>query len=257
VSRIYDALKKAERRQASTPAVTPVDGRAAPDMVWDLEDTARIEYERIQVWITNRSPEAPPIQAVMVASCQRGSGATTTAGGLAGTLAKPPTAKVLIVDANLRTPSLDLLFDARQRRGFSELLSNGDGDGGDFVQPTTRPNLFVLTAGGSSGPLEIFSPAALSRLVTRLKSRFDFIVFDTSPLLEFPDAYALAPHVDAVLMVVEADGTLVDDARRVMRQLERSGARAAGIILNRRRDYTPPLLRRALHRVNGSRTLHP
>jgi capsular exopolysaccharide synthesis family protein len=254
MSLIYDALKRAERQGASSPIVAPVDGRETLDGIWDLGDDARLEYERLQVWITNRSPDSPPIQGVLVASCQPGNGATTTAVGLAATLARRPGARVLIVDANLRAPSLHRLLGVQHRRGLRELLNNGSASA-DYVQPTGRPNLFVLPSGltSRSAP-EIFSPASLARLVAHLKSGFDFIVFDASPFLQCPDAYAVAPHVDAVLLVVEADRTLVDDARRVVRELERSGVRAAGVVLNRQHDYTPRLLRRALHRPNAPRT---
>jgi capsular exopolysaccharide synthesis family protein len=255
MSRIYDALKKAERRPAAGSAAPPVNGRATIDDGRDVDGDTRLEYERIQMWLTNRSPDTPPMQAVMIASCRRGHGATTTAAGVAATLARRPAARVLIVDANLRTPGLDQLFGARNRAGFSELLNSSNG-GGEYIQPTTQPNLFVLTTGQTSGSAPgIFSPAALARLVAYLKSSFDFIVFDASPLLDFPDCYALVPHVDAVVLVVEADRTLVDDARRALRELERSGARAAGVVLNRQRDYTPRLLRRTLFRTNGSRPL--
>lgn len=257
MSRIYDALKRAEHAKESgesRPGVAPrVDQHAGLAMAWDLDDDARLEYERLQVWIANRSRSSPPNQALMIVACRRGHGTTTTATGVTITLAQRPTAQVLIVDANLRTPSLHRLFGAHDRQGFRDLLAGGNG-GGDYVQATTQPNLFVMTTGRlSRSPLEAFSPSDVGRLVTQLKSRFDFVVFDAAPLLEFPDAYTLAPHVDAVLLVVEADRTLVDDARRAMRELDRSGARASGVILNRQRDYTPRLLRRVLHRGNGSR----
>ena len=76
-------------------------------------------------------------------------------------------------------------------------------------------------------------------------------MFDTPPLSKFADAYALAPYVDAVLLVVEADKTRVEDARRVLRELERVGAPTAGVILNRQRDYTPRFFQRFLSRDKG------
>lgn len=266
MSRLYDALKKAERRGGrpadDTPPgpllstrVTPPGGRAAPDAVWSPDDDLRVAYERIQVWITNRGPREAPTRAVMVAGCQEGNGATTTAAALAATLAQQPTTRVLVVDANLRTPSLHRVFGARGQAGFSDLVNNGREAGLDYVQPSAQPNLFVLTTGRiPRSPLENFSSVKLARLVAEFKNQFDFIVFDAPPLLQFPDGYALAPHVDAVLVVVEADRTLVDDARRVIRELERAGVRGpTGVILNRQRDYTPRVLRRLLHRTNGSR----
>jgi capsular exopolysaccharide synthesis family protein len=262
MSRIYEALKKTERRQRATPgngapgnghagpAPAPGEGRVAPDIVWDLSDEMRLEYERLQVWLTNGFPHGTPGQAVMVASCQQGNGATTTATGLAATLAQRSAAQVVLVDANLRTPSLDLVFSTGSRAGLCELLANGDG--GEYVQATAQPNLFVLTAGrGARSAAEIFTPGDVGRLLTQLKSRYEYIVLDAPPLGQFPDGYALAPHVDAVVLVVEADRTLVEDARRVLRELERAGAHAAGVVLNRQRDYTPRLLRRVLAGPRG------
>jgi len=254
MGRTYDALKRAERQPECRPLVAPVDGHQPLVGVGELGDDALLEYERLQVWITNRAPDSPPVHAIMVASCRRGNGATTTAIGLAATLARRPATRVLIVDANLRAPCLDRRLGVPHRGGFREFLGNGSVSA-DYVQATTRPNLFVMTSGLTArSALEIFSPAALARLVAHLKSRFDFVVFDASPFLEFPDAYALAPHVDSVLLVVEADRTLVEDARRVVRELQRSGVRTAGVVLNRQHNYTPRLLRRALGRANGSRT---
>jgi capsular exopolysaccharide synthesis family protein len=252
VSRIYNALKRAERERRPTPGpAPPVDGHAERVPAWEIGDDARVEYERLQVWVTSHSPDSPPSRVVMVVSCQRGNGATTTAAGLAVTLARRPSTQVLIVDANLRTPCLHRLFGASGRGGFRELLTTGELSA-DYVQPTSRPNLFVMTTGQAArSATEPFAPSEPGRLLAELRSRFAFIVLDAAPLMEFPDAYALAPHVDAVLLVVEADRTLVDDARRVMRELERLGVRAAGVVLNRQRDYTPPLLRRVLYRVTG------
>jgi len=246
MSRTYEALKKAERRQARTPGGA-VDGPTPPPsgVVWDLADDVKLQYERMQLWVTTRAAQEQPIQTIMVASCERGNGATTTAARLALTMAERATAQVLLVDANLRTPCLDRLFGARGAGGFSDLVTNGNSTNGDYIQPTTRSNVFVLTTGRiSPSPLEIFTPMMLSRLVAQLKARYDFVLFDAPPLLEFPDGYALAPHVDAVLLVVEAERTRVDSAQRVMRDLERAGVRPLGVVLNRQRDYMPRLLRR-------------
>jgi hypothetical protein len=94
VSRIYDALKRAEREHRRTQVVgPPVDGHTGLGTAWDVDDDARLEYERLQVWITNSAPDSPPNRAIMVVSCQHANGATTTAAGLAVTLAQRPTAR--------------------------------------------------------------------------------------------------------------------------------------------------------------------
>jgi capsular exopolysaccharide synthesis family protein len=245
MSRIYEALKKVEREQQTNGRLTvEVDGPPAPPIECDQDEARRIAYERIQVWITNRPSPGGRVQAVMVAGCHADGGTTMTASRLAATLAQRSASQVVIVDANLRTPCLDAVFGARHAPGLSELL-NGPSSRENSIQPTQRSNLFVITTGRvASSPSEVFRAAAVERLVSELKSRFDYVVFDAAPLFDYPDAYALAPRVDAVLLVVEAGRTPLANARRVARDLERTGAREIAVVLNRQRDYVPRFLRR-------------
>jgi Mrp family chromosome partitioning ATPase len=81
-------------------------------------------------------------------------------------------------------------------------------------------------------------------LITHLKEKFDFIIFDCAPVPDFPDAFALAPKVDGIILVAEADKTLVGEAQRAKRNLEQSGGRILGVVLNRQRDYMPVFLRK-------------
>jgi capsular exopolysaccharide synthesis family protein len=252
MSRTYQALKKAERLKRADGQRTNTNGsvgqgtvgRRPPTMLWELDERTRLEYERIQVWITNCThPDG--VRTLMVAAPHGGSGTTTTATRLAATLADLPLGQVLIVDANLRTPAIDLVFGTPNTTGLTELLA-GD-TGADPVRRTGHPNLCVLTTGRIfRSPAELVDGAAIERVITQLKCRFKYIVFDVAPLLQFPDAYPIAQHVDAVLLVVEADRTTVEDAQRATRDLERAGARPLGVVLNRHRDYTPPLVRRFL-----------
>jgi capsular exopolysaccharide synthesis family protein len=262
VSRIYDALKRAERRDAEAEprpsgeaprGASPLGETACNlDPPASVDRDARLQYERLQMWLTSCAPDASPLHTVLIASCQGKNGATTAATGLATTLARGRAGSVLIVDANVRTPSLHTVFGVRAQPGLAQLLGNGTSPA-DYAQPTAHPNLSVITSGVTAASVpEVVAAVAFGRLVKHLKSQFDYIVVDAAPFLDFPDAYGLAPHVDAVVVVVEADRTLVEDARRVMRDLERSRVRAAGVILNRQRDYTPRLLRRMLSRVNGT-----
>lgn len=253
MSRTYQALKKAEaaRARAGQPfAAPPVDGRRAPQVSWDPNGNTHIEYERIRVRVTNPGAGATRLQTLMVVTCHPGSGTTTTATLLAASLADGKRSQVLLVDANFRTPCLDLLFGIGNKSGLKEALSAERPPDGD-IQPTKRENLFVLPAGRvGSGPVDVFDPGSVDEFINHLKSRFDFIVFDAAPVLNFPDACALAPHVDGTLLVVEAEKTSVADARKAKRELERAGARLFGVVLNRHREYTPRFLRGVVGRAS-------
>jgi protein-tyrosine kinase len=253
VSRFYDALMQAERDRTIAAAPTRPATRGSRDHVWDWDAAVRAEYDGIQEWLARSVPADQPAHTLMVASCGSGNGATTTAARLAVTLAQRHHSAVLLVDANLRTPGLDQVFNLHNRGGFSELVSNGHRDSTHYIQTTWCANLWLLTAGRTPrAPGEMVAPVGLARLLEELKARFEFIVFDAPPLLDFPDGYSLAAHVDVVLMVVEAGKTQVEDARRVTRQLRQAGVRASGVVFNRHRDHVPRVLRRALSAPAGS-----
>jgi len=255
VGRFYDALMQAERDRTIVPAAPRPSLRGSRDHVhvWDWDAAIRAEYEGIREWLAHCVPANQAVHTLMVASCQSGNGATTTAARLAVTLAQRHHTPVLLVDANLRTPGLDQVFNVQNRTGFSDLVSNGHSVGDEHVQSTWCANLSLLTAGRTPrSPGEMVSPTGLTRLVEELKGRFGVIIFDAPPLLDFPDGYSLAAHVDVVLMVVEAGKTQVEDARRVTRQLRQAGVRASGVVFNRHRDHVPRLLRRALAAPGGA-----
>ncbi len=246
MSRTYQALKKAEQERVRTgqpAAARPADGRRPPQVVWGANGHSRLEYERIRVWITNPAAHGARIQTLMIVACHPESGTTTTAALLASSLAESKRSRVLLVDANFRTPCLDVLFGVANKVGLTEVLAE-EHPVADDVQATGRDNLFVLTTGRVAPvPSDLFGRSTVDTFMNDLKSRFDYIVFDAAPVLDFPDSCALAPRVDATLLVVEADRTPVADAQRAKRELERAGARLLGVVLNRHRDYTPRFLR--------------
>jgi len=250
MSKTYEALTKAESEK--TEGQNPQQSNGSHDrgghleLPLDIGTSAMLGYQKIRTWLTNLTAQNQAIQTVMVVSCHSGTGSTTTAALLAATLAqgKKTNSRVLIIDSNFRTPSLNFVFNVSNNGGFSETVSNGmlfDVN----IQPTNRPNLFVLTSGQISVvPSEIFEGESIDHLATQLKQKFNFIIFDAAPALEFPECYALAPKVDGIVLVVESEKTLIVDAQRAKRDLERAGGQILGVVLNRHRDYTPATLRK-------------
>jgi capsular exopolysaccharide synthesis family protein len=183
-------------------------------------------------------------RSIAVMGCRSGSGATTTATLMASTLASSKHSRVLLVDANLRTPSLDLVFGVANNAGLTDVLSD-DKPADACIQATGQANLSLLTTGGiPAHPATVFERTVLQRFCERMTSNFDFVIFDTAPVLQFPGTCALAPAVDGVLLVLQADQTSVDDGRRAKAELDRVNACLIGAVLNRREDYTPSVLRR-------------
>lgn len=247
MSRMYEALKKAEQEQHGTPrapiVTTSVNGRHAPEIGWDLDGFARQEYERIGV-LMKTPTQGKVMRTIAVIGCRSGSGATTTATLMAVTLASSKHSRVLLVDANLRTPSLDIVFAANNTAGLTDVLAD-DKPADACIQATGQDNLFLLTSGGIPAyPAAVFERASIERFLERTTATFDFVIFDAAPVLQFPATCALAPIVDGVLLVLHADRTSVGDAAKAKAELERVNACVLGAVLNRREDYTPSLLRR-------------
>jgi capsular exopolysaccharide synthesis family protein len=246
MSRFYEVLRKVENeaRRAARGVGAAEAGPVAPVIHWDLPRGGHIEYQKLRTWLTNTAARGHALQTMMVVSCHGSTGSTTTAALLAATLAEGQRLRVLVVDGNFRTPAVKLVFNVSSRTGFNEVIFDGVPlEMG--IQRTGRPNLSVLTTGKATVyPPHIFEGRAIEDVIARLKESFDFIIFDAAPVLEFPDAYGLAPKVDGILLVVAAERTSIGDAQMAKRNLEMAGGRLIGTVLNRQRDYVPLLLKR-------------
>lgn len=246
MSKTYEALRRAERARGTAGVRPP---RPAPEIDWDLDPFREVEYQRVRVWLTGSASRGRAIKTLMVVSCHSGTGTTTTAALLGTTLTEGNKLRVVIVDSNFRTPALGRVFNVRSGDGLSNVVAEGlPIETG--MRATERRNLSVLPTGHIARfPAEVFEGVAIDHTIAALRERFDFVIFDAAPVLEFPDAHALAPKVDGTVLVVGAERTSVDDARRAKRALEDAGGHVLGVILNRQRDYTPRLLRRFLGRL--------
>jgi protein-tyrosine kinase len=251
MSRTYQALRKAEadnQQRFIPPEAEPAtNGRRLNQLQVKNGAAGQVEYQKLRVWLTNPSGREQPLQTVMIVSCRAGTGSTTTATLLARTLAEGKNFRVLIIDGNFRTSSLNRAFKVKNNGGFTEVVSAG-APFEAHIQPTDRQNLFVLTTGQISLlPAEVFEGRAVEHLLAELKQKFDFIIFDAAPVIEFPDSYALAPKVDGIILVVEAEKTSIEDAQRAKRNIEQAGGHLLGVVLNRRKNYIPALLRKFFH----------
>lgn len=220
------------------------NGPAPPCVPLEFDERERMRYQNARLLLNGAASRNGSLRSLMVVGCRASTGATTTAALLARTLAEGNRHRVLLIDANFRTPALDIVFDVSNRSGLYDVLFDGE-HADPLLHETRWPNLSLLTAGRApASPDALFEDKRLEQLLADLKRAFDFVVLDSAPVLEFPDAYGLAPEVDGVVLVVEAERTPVHDAQRAKRDLELAGGRLIGAVLNRERDYTPRVLRR-------------
>ena len=158
-------------------------------------------------------------------------GTTAVACGLAIAMAETG-AKVVLVDANLRSPGVGRYLALDTSRGLADVLS-GTAGVPEVLQDSLDGRLTVLPSGGHpDDPGEILASPKLGTAVRTLTERFDVVLVDAPPLHGVADAAVLSKVTDIALLVVRANRTRTADVERSMDLLQRVGARLAGAVLN-------------------------
>ena len=140
--------------------------------------------------------------------------------------------KVLVVDANLRTPIIHEMFGVENTIGLTDIL-NGKTTLEGAVKKTEMGRLDVLTSGPVPfNPSEVLSSSAMDMLVQKAMERYDIILFDSSPVLEVTDTSVLADKCEGVLLVIRYNHTVNEDALETKRALSFTKSRMLGAILN-------------------------
>jgi capsular exopolysaccharide synthesis family protein len=173
---------------------------------------------------------ASNLRTVLITSPQKGEGKSVTSANLALTMAQELQRRVIIVEADLRKPSLQHLFGLPPGPGLSEYLS-GAAELKDVMQFLPDHNLTVIHAGGApANPAELLGSTAMRRLLDQLRTRFDRVILDTPPVLPLADVAVLAPLVDGTLLVVRAGVTPKPAIENALRAFDSS--RLLGVVLN-------------------------
>ena len=173
-----------------------------------------------------------PFKTLMVATGRPGQGATTTICNLAIALAQIGK-RVILIDADMRRPSLHKFFEVPNDVGLSTLLQ-GQGTVTDAFQKTGIDNLIVLPAGPRPlNPSEMLGSEQMHELVGKLEEHCDLVLFDSPSTVVFSDGPMLASWVDAVLMVVSANEVPRGTEAQTRDLLRRAKANIIGVVVNR------------------------
>jgi polysaccharide biosynthesis transport protein len=187
-------------------------------------------YRQVRSSITLSDIEFPKV--FLVTSPMSQEGKTTTAINLAVVLVQQG-AKVLLVDADLRRPSIESRLKITSDTGLSSILSCKDASVSAIAEYADQPGLFVLGAGPKpNNPAELLGSKYMAELMEQWRSQFDIVVMDTSPVLSVTDAVVLSSRVDAVLLVARAEETTKQSLLRTRDVLFRANAKIAGFIVN-------------------------
>ncbi|UKS29207.1 CpsD/CapB family tyrosine-protein kinase [Paenibacillus sp. HWE-109] len=168
---------------------------------------------------------------IMIASPKSQEGKTTTAANLAIAYAQEGKA-VVLVDGNLRQPSLHDVFGVKNNKGLLQGLAKGMAQQ-DIVTASGIPGLELIVAGGQPvNPSELLGSVKMAELVAQLKQQYDVIILDSPSTLDYTDASLLTEYSDGVVLVAKNGKTKREWAKQARIQLEQSGARMLGIVFN-------------------------
>jgi protein-tyrosine kinase len=177
-----------------------------------------------------RMRETQPIKVMMIVSAVPGEGKSLTAMNMALTLSEAYKANVLLVDADLRRPTIHRLLDVPNGSGLKEALASDSA--GPLASVSVTPQLRVVTAGSADvDPMGALISDRMRRLVDEATETFDWIILDTPPVTLIPDAHLLASMSDVALLVVEAGSTSYQLAKEAVDIIGRE--RVVGVVLNK------------------------
>ncbi|NWJ97888.1 MAG: polysaccharide biosynthesis tyrosine autokinase [Chloroflexi bacterium] len=181
---------------------------------------------------TGEKPETH-LKSLLITSTVSSEGKSLTAANLAITFAQAGS-KVLLVDADLRKPSLHRLFNLPNETGFSDLILAGPEQAVSFLQKTAIPDLRLLTAGNlPPNPSELLTSLKAAAIMAMLERMADLVIFDSPPVSLVTDATVLANRVAQVMLVVGWGNTRRDTLITTIANLKKVRANLIGTVLNR------------------------
>jgi len=207
-------------------------GRLATRLVTHLKPKSPYSeaYRSLRTQIQYSRSEKP-VQTILVSSPGPGEGKSTSVTNLAITMAQMGS-KTILVDSDLRRPVLHSLFDLKRDVGLSNYLV-GRAEIEEVIRPTSVDNLYLISCGIlPPNPSELLGSKRMQELIQQLKSEYDYVLFDSPPLIAVTDAVVMAPWVDGVVLVLRSGKTDRDAAVRAFELLRNVKANVLGTLLN-------------------------
>jgi capsular exopolysaccharide synthesis family protein len=187
------------------------------------------QYRSLRTRI-KRAEGSRSIRTMAITSPSKGDGKSLTAANLALTMGQEHQQRILLVDADLRRPSIHHLFGLGDRSGLTDVLMGGV-ELDDVLVSLPEYQITILPAGTPpSHPAEMLGSAAMRRVLDTVRSRFDRILIDMPPVSPLADVNIIAPMVDGLLMIVRAGITPKPAIERALAGLDIS--KVLGLVLN-------------------------
>jgi capsular exopolysaccharide synthesis family protein len=262
MGKITDALKKATQERLARleklegqaekkfefVAKKTVDSKIDPRIVtfYDLKSPVSEQYRTLRTNIQAINAKYP-IKTLTITSSIHNEGKTITAINLAISMANDMDKKhILLVDADLRRARMSKYLGVEADVGLAQLLSNGQALDETFLN-IGIDNLTLLPAGKiPPNPAELLGSVKMKNLIGLLKSKYDYIIFDSPPVISLTDAGLLGAQTDGVIMVIQANRTqkgIVEHSQSLLKQAQ---AKILGYILTNIQYHIPAYIYRYL-----------
>ena len=208
------------------------DEGSAPEQLPTILDPSGLASEAYRTLRTNLlySVVDDPPRVILTTSHAMREGKSTTCANLGVVLAQAGKA-TLIIDGDLRRPSIHKIFSLRNIRGVANVLA-GERDLSEVVgEPLTK--LKVLPAGPiSPNPAELLSSDRFMQMLDKARQQFDYVLIDSPPVGLVADPLILATYTDGVLLILDSQRTRKVSLREAVRDLDAVGARMLGTVMN-------------------------
>lgn len=197
----------------------------------NLDFTATEQYKLIRANLEYIVQEDDKCPVIGITSSMRGEGKSTTAINLAYVIAEKGS-KVLLIDADLRIPSIAKKLDIDSSSGLTDLLKGKGAKISEF-QTHLLPNWYVLPSGPiPPNPSELLGSKRMENVLAQLKEVFDYVIIDLPPVNVVSDAISISSLISGMIVVVREDFTEKKELERCFRQLNLANAKVIGCVLN-------------------------
>lgn len=171
------------------------------------------------------------IRTIMITSSGPSEGKSTTVANLAVTFAQLGK-RVLLVDADLRKPTVHHTFGTDNMVGLTTVLTK-QATFDKAITETEEQDLYILTSGPiPPNPAELLSSKSMEQFLEEAKQKFDYVLFDTPPLLAVADPQIIANQCDGSILVISSERTEIDQAKKAKELLENAQSKLLGAVLN-------------------------
>lgn len=198
-----------------------------------VENPKAVVSEQFRTLRTNINFSNPDkeLKTILVTSSSPGEGKSTTSANISSVYAQEGK-KVLLVDGDMRKPTVHHTFGLKNTKGLSNLLTR-QATFEEAIQTTPVDNLFVMTSGPiPPNPAELLASQSMEQLIEELGAMYDLIVFDAPPILSVTDAQILSNRCDGTVLVVKAGEAEKAMVQKAKESLVASQANILGVVLN-------------------------